>query len=149
MLSIAELLSPDCTRSAVPCTSKKRALEIVSELAAPKLGLEAQVIFDSLQAREKMGTTGIGCAIAIPHGRIPDGYPALGVLMTLEQPVPFDAIDNQPVDLVFALLVPESECKTHLKTLSLVAEKFNDKNLCRQLRQAESDEALYQQMING
>lgn len=149
MPSISDFLSLDCTRSAVPCTSKKRALEIISELAAPKLGLDIQVIFDSLQAREKMGTTGIGGAIAIPHGRISDGYALTGVFLSLDQPVAFDAIDNQPVDLLFALLVPESECKVHLKTLSLIAEKFSDKNFCRQLRQAESDEALYQQIING
>lgn len=146
---ISEILSADCTRSAVPCSSKKRVLEIISELAAPRLGLDEQKLFDSLLAREKMGTTGIGGAIAIPHGRIPDGYPVTCVLLTLEQPIPFDAIDNQPVDLLFAMLVPESECKIHLKTLALVAEKFNDKNFCRQLRLAESDEALYQQMING
>ncbi len=146
---ITEILSADCTKSAVPCSSKKRALEIISELAAPRLGLEEKVIFESLQTREKMGTTGIGGAIAIPHGRIPDGYPVTGVLLTLEEPIAFDAIDNQPVDLLFALLVPESECKTHLKTLALVAEKFNDKNFCRQLRLAETDEALYEQMING
>ena len=80
---ISEILSADCTRSAVPCSSKKRVLEIISELAAPRLGLDEQKLFDSLLAREKMGTTGIGGAIAIPHGRIPDGYPVTGVLLTL------------------------------------------------------------------
>ena len=69
------------------------------------------------------------------------------VFLTLEQAIAFDAIDNQPVDILFALLVPESECKTHLKTLSLIASKLNDKAFCRQLRQAEDDEALYQLMI--
>jgi PTS system nitrogen regulatory IIA component len=146
---ISEILSADCTKSAVPCSSKKRVLEMISELAAPRLGLDEQKIFDSLLAREKMGTTGIGGAIAIPHGRIPDGYPVTGVLLTLAEPIPFDSIDNQPVDLLFAMLVPESECKMHLKTLALIAEKFNDKNFCRQLRLTESDDALYQQIING
>ena len=143
---ISEILSADCTRSAVPCSSKKRVLEIISELAAPRLGLDEQKLFDSLLAREKMGTTGIGGAIAIPHGRIPDGYPVTGVLLTLEQPIPFDAIDNQPVDLLFALLVPADQCKTHLHTLSLVAKRLADKTVCRRLRAAQSDEELYQIM---
>lgn len=146
---ISEILSADCTKSAVPCSSKKRVLEIISELAAPDWDLMNKRYLTVCRPGKKMGTTGIGSAIAIPHGRIPDGYPVTGILLTLEQPIPFDAIDNQPVDLLFAMLVPESECKTHLKTLALVAEKFNDKNFCRQLRLAESDEALYQQMING
>ncbi len=148
-MSISEFLSLDCTKSAVQCSSKKRALELISEIASPKLGLDEQMLFDSLQAREKMGTTGIGSAIAIPHGRIPDGYPVTGVFITLAEPIAFDAIDNQPVDILFALFVPESECKTHLQTLSLIAQKFSDKNLCRQLRLADSDDTLYAQMING
>lgn len=142
-MQIKDFLSRDCTRSAVPCTSKKRAIELISELAAQRLGLDAQELFERLLAREKMGSTGIGGAIAIPHGRIPDGHPLTAVFLTLEQPIPFDAIDNQPVDVLFALLVPESECKTHLGTLSLIASKLNDKSFCRQLRQEQSDEALY------
>ncbi|MGL4206859.1 MAG: PTS IIA-like nitrogen regulatory protein PtsN [Aeromonadaceae bacterium] len=144
---IQDFLSRDCTRGAVPCSSKKRAIELISELAAQRLGLDEQDLFERLLAREKMGSTGIGGAIAIPHGRIPDGHPLTAVFLTLEQPIAFDAIDNQPVDILFALLVPESECKIHLKTLSLIASKLNDKTFCRQLRQAADDEALYQLMI--
>ena len=144
---IQDFLSRDCTKSAVPCSSKKRAIELISELAAQRLGLDVQELFERLLAREKMGSTGIGGAIAIPHGRIPDGHPLTAVFLTLDQGIAFDAIDNQPVDILFALLVPESECKTHLKTLSLIASKLNDKAFCRLLRQAESDEALYQLMI--
>ena len=73
--------------------------------------------------------------------------PLTAVFLTLEQPIAFEAIDNQPVDILFALLVPESECKVHLKTLSLIATKLNDKSFCRQLRQATDDESLYQLMI--
>jgi len=147
MMLIQDFLSRDCTKSAVPCSSKKRAIELISELAAQRLGLDEQELFERLLAREKMGSTGIGGAIAIPHGRIPDGHPLTAVFLTLEQPIAFEAIDNQPVDILFALLVPESECKVHLKTLSLIATKLNDKVFCRQLRQAADDEALYQLMI--
>ena len=147
MMLIQDFLSRDCTKSAVPCSSKKRAIELISELAAQRLGLDPQELFERLLAREKMGSTGIGGAIAIPHGRVPDGHPLTAVFLTLEQPISFDAIDNQPVDILFALLVPESECKVHLKTLSLIATKLNDKSFCRQLRQAADDEALYQLMI--
>ncbi|MGL4752777.1 MAG: PTS IIA-like nitrogen regulatory protein PtsN [Aeromonadaceae bacterium] len=141
---IPDFLSRDCTKSAVPCSSKKRAIEMISELAAVRLGLDAQDLFERLLARERMGSTGIGGAIAIPHGRIPDGHPLTGVFMTLEEPIAFDAIDNQPIDILFALLVPESECKAHLKTLSLIATRLHDRTFCRQLRQAASDEELYQ-----
>ncbi len=74
-----------------------------------------------------MGSTGIGAGIAIPHGRIGDEFPPTAILMTFAEPIPFDSIDNQPVDLLFALLVPESECKQHLKTLSLMASKLGDR----------------------
>lgn len=148
-MEVADILSRDCTRSAVACTSKKRALEIISELAAQHLNVSSQQLFDCLLAREKMGSTGIGNGIAIPHGRIGDENQATAVLLTFAEPVEFDAIDNQPVSLVFALLVPEQECKQHLKTLSLIAEKLSDKQVCKQLRQAASDDELYQIMISS
>ncbi|WP_116474430.1 PTS IIA-like nitrogen regulatory protein PtsN [Zobellella maritima] len=148
-MEVADILSRDCTRSAVPCTSKKRALEIISELAAQHLNINSQQLFDCLLAREKMGTTGIGNGIAIPHGRIGNENKATAVLLTFAESVEFDAIDNQPVGLVFALLVPEKECKQHLKTLSLIAEKLSNKQVCKQLRQATSDDELYQIMISA
>ncbi len=148
-MQLEHILSRDCTKSAVPCTSKKRALELISELAAERLGASRQVLFESLLAREKLGSTGIGAGIAIPHGRIDDTFAPTAVLMTFAEPIPFDAIDNQPVDLLFALLVPESECKQHLKTLSLMASKLGDKAVCRQLRLAGSDEELYQIMTSA
>jgi len=142
-MQLKDVLSLDCTKRAVPCSSKKRALEIISEIAAPKLNLTSQQVFDSLLTRERMGTTGIGQGIAIPHGRVSDDHQAVGVLIHTESPIPFDAVDNQPVDLLFALLVPESQCKEHLKTLSLIAEKLMSREMCRALRNASSDEELY------
>ncbi len=142
-MQLSTVLSLDCTKSAVPCSSKKRALEIISEVAASHLDLSPQQLFDCMLSREKMGSTGIGNGIAIPHGRINSSQQAVGVLIQCESPVQFDAIDNQPVDLLFALLVPDQQCKEHLKTLSAIAAKLSDKKTCKQLRTAQSDAELY------
>ncbi len=144
-LEISSVLNLDCTRSGVHCQSKKRALEIISELAAKQLNLPHQTVFEAILTRERMGSTGIGNGIAIPHGKLEeDTLRAVGVFIRLDQPIGFDAIDNQPVDLLFALLVPADQCKTHLHTLSLVAKRLADKTVCRRLRAAQSDEELYE-----
>ncbi|HIF9231451.1 TPA: PTS IIA-like nitrogen regulatory protein PtsN [Photobacterium damselae] len=143
-MQLSNVLSIDCTKSAVSCSSKKRALEIISEIAAEHLDQNPQPLFDCMLNREKMGTTGIGNGIAIPHGRINNSDKAIAVFIQSQEPIEFDAIDNQPVDLLFALLVPENQCSEHLKTLSAIAEKLRDKQLCKQLRCAQSDEELYQ-----
>lgn len=144
-IKINSVLNIECTRSDVHCMSKKRALEIISELAAKQLNLAPQVVFDAVLTRERMGSTGIGNGIAIPHGKLEeDTLSAVGVFIRLEQPIAFDVIDNQPVDLVFALLVPAEQCKVHLQTLSIVAKRLADKTVCRRLRGAQSAEELYQ-----
>ncbi|MCE7537387.1 PTS IIA-like nitrogen regulatory protein PtsN [Aliivibrio fischeri] len=143
-MQLSTILSLDCTKSAVQCTSKKRALELISEIAAPQIGQSPQELFESLLNREKMGSTGIGNGIAIPHGRMFNCDNAVAVLIQCQEPIEFDAIDNRPVDILFALLVPDEQCKLHLKTLSSVAEKLNDKQVLRQLRHAENDNELYQ-----
>lgn len=148
-MNIASFLSPDCTRSAVRCNSKKRLFEVVSELAVQQLpGISAKEIFDSLLAREKLGSTGIGNGIAIPHGRLTTSDKVVAVFLQCAEPVAFDAIDNRPIDLLFALLVPADRCEQHLRTLALVAEKLNDRATVKQLRAASSDAELYQ-LITG
>lgn len=143
-MELKQILSEDCTRCAFTDTSKKKLLEAISELAATKLaGVSSADVFDSLLQRERLGSTGIGLGIAIPHGRLEKAGQPVAVLFTLKQPVDFDSIDNQPVDIIFALLVPESEPEMHLKTLSEVAEKFNDRVCCKALRSASSDKELY------
>lgn len=144
-LQLSQVLSLQCTRQGVHCQSKKRVLEIISELAAKQLNLSPQVVFEVILTREKMGATGIGGGVAIPHGKLEEDMPrAVGVFVQLETPVAFDAIDNQQVDLLFALLVPASQTKTHLRTLSLMAKRLEDKTFCRRLRSARSDDDLYQ-----
>ena len=142
-MELKNVLKLDCTKSAVLCSSKKRALEIISELAANQSGQNTQKIFECILNREKMGSTGIGNGIAVPHGRIFNSSEPIAVLIHCIEPIDFNAIDNQPVDLLFALLVPDEQCKEHLKTLSLIAEKLTDKQIARQLRNAISDQDLY------
>ncbi|MEI5542207.1 PTS IIA-like nitrogen regulatory protein PtsN [Vibrio cholerae] len=147
-MQLSEVLSWDCTKSAVQCSSKKRALEIISEIAALHTGQNATELFECMLSREKMGSTGIGNGIAIPHARMSDSENAVAVLLQCEEPIEFDSIDNRPVDLLFALLVPEDQCKEHLKTLACMAERLNDKQILKQLRNAASDQELYNIMVN-
>ncbi|GMA83393.1 hypothetical protein GCM10025855_29260 [Shewanella glacialipiscicola] len=99
-------------------------------------------------AREKVGSTGIGNGIAIPHGRLADIDKPIAVLIKCEEPIAFDAIDKQPVDILFALLVPADQCQQHLSTLSCMAEKLSDKQILKQLRKTHDEAELYQ-VITG
>ena len=115
--------SPDCTICAAPGSSKKRILEYLSSLAAEKLPEHNTFqLLESLVKRERMGTTGIGNGIAIPHGRIDNTCQPIAVVITTEEPIDFDAIDNRPVDIFIALFVPENECQNHLCTLQSIAK---------------------------
>ena len=147
-MQLSKILTLDCTKSAVQCTSKKRALEMISEIVAEHTGQNSTELFECMLNREKMGSTGIGNGIAIPHARMKSSDQAIAVLLQCESPIEFDAIDNRPVDLLFALLVPDAQCKEHLKTLSSMAERLNDKQILKQLRKAQSDQELYDIMIN-
>lgn len=143
-MQLNEILSLDCTHCAVQDSSKKKLLETISGMVAPKLaGINRADVFDSLLQRERLGSTGIGLGIAIPHGRLAKASQPVAVLLTMAQAVDFDAIDNQPVDIIFALLVPEDEPEQHLQTLSEVARRLNNKECCRALRKASSNEELY------
>ncbi|MGP1924771.1 MAG: PTS IIA-like nitrogen regulatory protein PtsN [Arsenophonus sp. NEOnobi-MAG3] len=139
------MLTPSCTLNNVHCTSKKRALEIISEVASIALNVPENIVFDSLLTREKVGTTGIGEGIAIPHGKLNkyNSFTAVGVFLHLDEQIAIDAIDNQSVDLLFAVLIPLQKYKIHLYTLSLIAKRLADKNLCRRLRAEKSNEEFY------
>ncbi|TVO85695.1 PTS IIA-like nitrogen regulatory protein PtsN [Shewanella algae] len=147
-MELSTILRPECTTCATP-GSKKKVLELISDLASAQYPtLSSQAIFESLLAREKMGSTGIGNGIAIPHGRLPDITEPIAVLVKCEEPISFDAIDNQPVDILFALLVPADQCQQHLSTLSAMAEKLSDKAILKQLRKSSDETELYQ-VITG
>ncbi|ABM01293.1 PTS IIA-like nitrogen regulatory protein PtsN [Shewanella amazonensis] len=146
-MELSTILAPECTSCATP-GSKKKVLELISDLAAAQNpSLSSQEIFESLLAREKMGSTGIGNGIAIPHGRLGTIDKPLAVLIKCEEAIGYDAIDKQPVDILFALLVPSDQCQQHLSTLAAMAEKLNDKQILKQLRKSHDEKELYQVII--
>jgi len=147
-LTIDNILSPQLTLCQAPASSKKRVLESIAErIHYQDETLSETDIFSNLVSRERLGSTGIGQGIAIPHCRLDGLDRVIGVLMTLQEPVDFDAIDNQPVDLVFALVVPKEATSAHLELLSQLAEKFNDGAFCQRLRQCTDSDSLYQGML--
>ncbi|CAM3882146.1 PTS IIA-like nitrogen regulatory protein PtsN [Vibrio aquimaris] len=121
---------------------------MISEIVAMRTGQNPTELFECMLSREKVGSTGIGNGIAIPHARMHSTDQAIAVLLQCESPIEFDSIDNRPVDLLFALLVPDAQCKEHLKTLSNMAERLNNKQVLKQLRKAKSDQELYDIMVN-
>lgn len=141
---IEQLITPERTLSGVPGGSKKRLLETISDFVSqlhPET--DSEDIFDALIERERLGSTGIGDGVAIPHCRLKNCDKAIGILFRLDQPIDFDAIDKQPVDLIFALIVPDDAVDEHLKALQTIAEHFSQPGYRQHLRQAETDEALY------
>jgi len=144
-MQLSELLTTDRVVCNLSTQSKKRALEEISELISRgESRVTINEVFDSLLARERLGGTGIGHGVAIPHGRLKNTDMTIGAFIKLENAVDFDAIDNQPVDLIFALLVPENSTQEHLQVLASIAGMFNDEQTRDKLRQADSAEQLYQ-----
>lgn len=143
-MKLIDILSADCTLCAVPAASKKRVFDAICQLASEKLPeFTPYELQESLVAREKMGSTGIGNGIAIPHGKIKDSQHAVAVFMTTEQAIPFEAIDNRAVDIFVALFVPESQCDQHLATLQSIAKLLSDKQVCKSIRKCQTSEELY------
>ena len=129
--------------------SKKRALEKLSEyLAKGEPTLTETMIFDKLVERERLGSTGLGEGVAIPHCRISEAQHAIVALITLAEPIDFDSRDKKPVDILFALVVPENCSETHLKILANAAEMFSDSQFCKALRNCESNDTLLQLISN-
>jgi PTS system nitrogen regulatory IIA component len=134
-MKLSDILSPDCIQLDSDATSKKRVLESASELlAATDENLSPRAVFDCLIAREKLGSTGLGHGVAIPHGRLAGLDRTIGVFIRVPKGVDFDAPDNEPVDLVFALLVPEESTEEHLQVLSNLAGYFNSERSRAALR---------------
>ncbi|MFT4993927.1 MAG: PTS system nitrogen regulatory IIA component [Paraglaciecola sp.] len=143
-MEIRDILHSDCTLCAVQGTSKKRILELISQIANQHIiDIDQATILASLMCREKMGSTGIGCGIALPHGRLKDLEKVIAVLVTCVPAIPFDAIDNAPVDVFFAIFVPENQAQQHLQTLSIIASKLNDKDILKKMRSASNDQELF------
>lgn len=142
---ISDLLSPERIRFDVHSSSKKRLLELISrELARNSENLSEREIFESLCARERLGSTGLGKGVAIPHGRVKGSDTVQASFIRLKKPLPFDAVDGRPVDLLFAMTVPEQCNEDHLKLLAQVAELFSDPDLLNKLRKADDSGRLLQ-----
>jgi PTS system nitrogen regulatory IIA component len=142
---ISDLLSPERIQFDVHSSSKKRLLELISrELARNSSSLSEREIFESLCARERLGSTGLGKGVAIPHGRVKGSDTVQASFIRLKKPLPFDAVDGVPVDLLFAMTVPEQCNEDHLKLLAQVAELFSNPDLLKQLREAENSGRLLQ-----
>lgn len=144
-MQVTELLDLDHIGCNIQSASKKRALEQLSQLlAADQEEMSAIQIFDSLFSREKLGSTGLGHGVAIPHGRHKQTSQTHAAFIKLEQGIDFDASDNLPVDLLFALLVPEEATEEHLQLLAQIARMFSDESLLEQLRTSSDEQALLQ-----
>lgn len=146
-MQIAKILKSDRIACQQDSSSKKRALESLSKLLASNLpGFTDGEIFDSLIGRERLGSTGLGKGVALPHGRMKGLDTPTAALLTLANGIDYDAIDNQPVDLLFALLVPEESTDEHLKILARLAEMFSNADFCTRLRKNTSSEECLDQI---
>jgi len=142
-MPLTDLVAPNAVIPALKVTSKKQAIQELAGKAAKLTGQNERGIFETLVQREKLGSTGVGNGIAIPHGKLAKLDKLFGLFARLERPVDFDALDAQPVDLIFLLLAPEAAGADHLKALARVARLLRDPDVARKLRESRDAEALY------
>ena len=142
-MEVQDILKQSSVVTSLKATSKKQALEELASLAADSTGLPAREIFDVLLERERLGTTGVGGGIAIPHGKLPELDRLFGCFARLDEPIDFDAVDGQPVDLIFLLLAPESAGADHLKALARISRVLRNAASCDKLRSATSSATIY------
>ena len=147
-MKIADILSPEAVIYNLKAKSKKQLLTDLANLAAKKTGLDAAVVLDALIERERLGTTGIGFGVALPHTRLAKLKKIFCGFATTE-PVDFDAVDNKPVDLAFVLLVPEAAGADHLKALARLSRLLRNEDIVEALRRATSAKELYQLLIEN
>src|SRR5215813_12065509 len=142
-MEITDLLTPESVIAALKAQGKKQLLQELAGRAAPLTGLPERRIFETLTERERLGTTGVGQGIAIPHGRLAGLTKITGLFARLETAIDYDAVDNQPVDLVFLLLAPEQAGADHLKALARVSRLLREPTTIEKLRAAKDRAALY------
>ena len=147
-MKISDILAPDAVLHKVKAKSKKQLLGELSKLAAKKTGLDETVVLDALVERERLGTTGIGLGVALPHTRLPKLKKIFCGFATSE-PVDFDSVDNKPVDLAFVLLVPEAAGADHLKALARLSRLLRKEETVAALRKAESSKELYKLIVEN
>lgn len=144
-MKVQDMLTPAHTCSNAPGISKKRVLELLANLLSDDdADVTADAVYQQLLSRERLGTTGIGSGVAIPHCRVEGIKKITGALLKLQDKIDFDAVDGEPVDLIFALVVPQQQHDEHLEALSAIAGLLQDEKIREDLRSARTDEALYQ-----
>ncbi|AGF73911.1 nitrogen regulatory IIA [Bartonella australis AUST/NH1] len=148
-MNLSELIAPDAIIPALKANSKKQVLQILAEKAARLTGLNERTVSDIILQREKLGSTGLGDGVAIPHGKLPGIDRIIGIFAHLENPVDFEAVDDRPVDLIFLLLVPENASADHLKALSKVARVLRCPDIAQKLRNTHDSRALYTLLIQN
>lgn len=142
-MSLDDLIDADSVLACLKAGSKKQVIQDLAEKAAERTGLPAREIFDQLLQRERLGSTGIGRGVAIPHARVPGIKQITGVFARLDHPIDFDAVDDEPVDLVFMLLAPEGEGADHLKALARIARVFRDPANTAKIRGSRNPAAIF------
>ncbi len=142
-MDLVKLLTSEAVRVLPGVTSKKRLFQELGEIMETAHGQSPGGVFDALQDRESLGPTGVGNGIALPHARLDDLESVCGVFVKLDKPLDFDAVDRQPVDLVFALFAPEEAGVDHLKALALVSRTMRDTGLCAKLRANDDPATIY------
>ena len=138
---LSDILTPEAVKVLGKVSSKKRLFHDLADLASDAHGIDHDAALSALQDREALGCTGVGKGVALPHARLPGLDRVVGVFLRLETPLDFDAVDRQPVDLIFCLLAPQEAGVDHLKALALVARSLRDASLCAKLR-ANTDAGL-------
>ncbi len=142
-MDIADLITPQSVVSQLRAAGKRQALQELARRAAAMTGVHERAIYEVLLERERLGSTGIGMGVGIPHAKLPGLAAMFGLFARLERPIAFDSVDDQPVDLIFLLLAPENAGADHLKALALVSRLLRDRAVCGKLRGTDSAEALY------
>src|ERR1700674_2318642 len=142
-MTITDLVAPEAILPALKVNSKKQALQELAARAAALTGQNERSVFEVLLQREKLGTTAVGYGVAIPHGKLPKLNKLFGLFARLDRPIDFEALDGQPVDLVFLLLAPEGAGADHLKALARVARLLREADVVQKLRQSRDADALY------
>jgi PTS system nitrogen regulatory IIA component len=142
-MDISDLIDPAGVVASLRVTSKKQALQELAKRASELTGTEDRKVFEVLIERERLGTTGVGNGIAIPHGKLAGLERLHGLFARLESPIDFDSIDEQPVDLICLLLAPETAGADHLKALARVSRLLRDRSMCKKLRGTDKADALY------
>ena len=142
-MNIADLLAPDAVIPALKAQAKKQLLQELAARSHALTHLSERRIFETLVERERLGTTGVGAGIAIPHGRMSEAKTITGIFARLENPIDYEAVASPPVDLVFMLLAPEDAGADHLKALARVSRLLRDKQICEMLRSAPTAEAIF------